>query len=190
MSIRDERRAAAVVGMAEHLLAQGLAGASLRPLAKAAGVSDRMLLYYFADKDEVVAQTLLAIAGRLQAELADAASEPAPPASLAPRLWDILQSPRMKPIMALWLEISAAAARGQAPYEAIASQVAEGFLDWVEVRLLLPDGVDRRAVAALVLGTIDGLVMLNGVGQAALAQRALGAWDVVAQSAGDLPSPP
>lgn len=187
MSIRDQKRAAAVEAMAKHLLAEGLAGASLRPLAKAAGVSDRMLLYYFADKDELIAETLRAIAGRLQAELTGATAAPEPPERLAPALWEILDSPAMKPAMALWLEIAAAATRGREPYLTIAGEVAQGFLDWVESRLLAPEGADSRATAALVLGALDGLVMLGGVGQGALAARALAAWSI-AGARQDLPS--
>ena len=184
MSIRDQKRAAALDHMADHLLVHGLAGASLRPLAKAAGISDRMLLYYFADKEEVLVETLMVVAGRLQAELGAAAPDARAPSELAPALWSVLQGPQMKPAMALWLEISAAAVRGQAPFVEIAAQIAEGFLDWVEARLEVPAGADRRAVAALVLGGLDGLFMLGGVGQAALAERALAAWG----RNGDLPS--
>lgn len=185
VSIRDERRAAALERMADHVLAQGLAGASLRPLARAAGVSDRMLLYYFDDKEEVLTLTLLTIAGRLQSALAGVAPERKPPQQLAPELWSILQGPEMRPVMALWLEISAAAARGQAPFVAVAGQIADGFVAWVEARLAAPAGADRAALAALVLGSLDGLVMLAGVGRNDLAQRALEAWPDLA---GGLPS--
>lgn len=176
MSIREDRRAAALERMADYLLAEGLAGASLRPLAKAAGISDRMLLYYFDDKEEVLALTLLTIAGRLQAALASVAPEPRSPEQLAPALWSILQGADMRPVMALWLEISAAAARGQPPFAAISGQIADGFVAWVEARLDAPPGADRRALAALLLGTLDGLVMLDGVGRGTLAQSALEAW--------------
>ncbi|MFY8208820.1 MAG: TetR/AcrR family transcriptional regulator, partial [Caulobacter sp.] len=49
MNVRDEQRARVIAVLADHLLATGLSQASLRQLAAAAGVSDRMLLYYFAD---------------------------------------------------------------------------------------------------------------------------------------------
>jgi len=45
MSVRTDRRQAALERMADHLLREGMTGASLRPLAAAAGTSDRMLLY-------------------------------------------------------------------------------------------------------------------------------------------------
>ena len=54
MNIRNDRREAAIERMADHVLSEGLAAGTLRPLAAAAGTSDRMLLYYFADKDELL----------------------------------------------------------------------------------------------------------------------------------------
>ena len=47
----SDKRAALIDKLADHVLADGLLHASLRPLAKAVGTSDRMLLYYFKDKD-------------------------------------------------------------------------------------------------------------------------------------------
>lgn len=41
--------------LAAHVLRHGLGSASLRPLAKAAGTSDRMLIYHFGSKDALVA---------------------------------------------------------------------------------------------------------------------------------------
>jgi AcrR family transcriptional regulator len=43
------RRAEIIQRLTDYVLAEGLSAASLRPLAKAAGTSDRLLLYYFND---------------------------------------------------------------------------------------------------------------------------------------------
>ena len=42
----------------DYVLENGIIGLSLRPLAAAIGTSDRMLLYHFADKDDLVATVL------------------------------------------------------------------------------------------------------------------------------------
>ena len=51
---RDELAEAAT----DYALEHGLIGLSLRPLAEAIGTSDRMLLYHFDDKDDLVATIL------------------------------------------------------------------------------------------------------------------------------------
>jgi AcrR family transcriptional regulator len=177
MSIREERRAAALVRMGEHLLREGLAGASLRALAQAAGTSDRMLLYYFADKDEILTATLEHIAAELAALLdaAGAGTVRRPYPVLLAECATAFQQPDFQPFMWLWLEIAAAAARGQEPHRGIAGRIADGFLAWGEARLDVADEAERAAQAALLLATVDGLALLQAVGRGGPAAQALGA---------------
>ena len=51
-----DRRAELLAGATVWVLDHGLAELSLRPLARALGTSDRMLLYYFDSKDNLVAE--------------------------------------------------------------------------------------------------------------------------------------
>ena len=87
----DARRAAIVERLADHVLVHGLVAASLRPLAKAAGTSDRMLLYYFSDKTEIIAATLQRIAERMVTLLgAHTAPEPLPLGELITHLSSVV----------------------------------------------------------------------------------------------------
>lgn len=175
MSVRNDRREAAIGRMADHLLREGLAGASLRPLAAAAGTSDRMLLYYFADKDELLSATLEHVASRL-ARLLDAAGQgrtPLPFPTLLAEVWASVRTPDLQPYMGLWLELAASAARGQEPQRAIAGRIADGFLKWAAERLHVTREADRAPQAALLLATIDGLVLLDAVGRGEAADRAV-----------------
>src|SRR3954471_397566 len=52
------RREELAEGATDYALEHGLIGLSLRPLAEALGTSDRMLLYHFDDKDDLVATIL------------------------------------------------------------------------------------------------------------------------------------
>mgnify|MGYP000446911998 CR=1 FL=1 len=54
MALRAAQRQVVTERLAGHLLASGLARTSVRQLAAAAGISDRMLLYYFRDKAEAL----------------------------------------------------------------------------------------------------------------------------------------
>ena len=105
---RETRRKAAIVAMADHLLATGLKGASLRPMAVAAGTSDRMLLYYFADKEELLAATLAEIAGRMVPVLgASVGPAPQPPERLLAEIVAAVGGSALQPFMQLWLELAA-----------------------------------------------------------------------------------
>ena len=64
MTVRETQRAEATEAIADHLLKEGLARTGVRQLAAAAGISDRMLLYYFKNKDEVMLSELAHWPGR------------------------------------------------------------------------------------------------------------------------------
>ena len=49
------RRDGLLAACTDHVLEEGLIGLSLRPLAKAVGTSDRMLIYHFGSRDGLVA---------------------------------------------------------------------------------------------------------------------------------------
>ncbi len=178
MVTRETRRAAAIERMADHVLAHGLAGASLRPLAAAAGTSDRMLLYYFADKEELLAATLGAVASRLTAMLDAAlpAGARLPYGALLAAVWTAVGSPALRPYMRLWLELAAAAASGLQPHRGVAAAIMDGFVDWAGSHL---DDPDPAAVAGL-LATLEGCLFLDAVGRRDLADAAAARGDVSA----------
>lgn len=163
MSIRDKQREVVVERLAVHLLETGLAQTSLRQLALAAGVSDRMLLYYFADKAEVLAAVMARVAGELAQRLAVAipGDTPLKPAELVRRAAAFTTGPEMRRFMRLWVEVVAAASRGEAPFQAIVAQVMAGFQLWVDARIDLPEGTDREGTAAAIIAVIDGLALVD-----------------------------
>lgn len=160
----DARRAELAERIADHLLSEGLSAASLRQLAQAAGLSDRMLIYYFGTRDEAIAAGLEIAAGRLAADLAAAMSpQPLRPEALIDHLAAFVLSDAQAPVMTLWLEIVAQAARREAPYAAMAPVIARSFLEWASAQLDVPPA--RRQVEALgVLAKLDGLVLLKAAG--------------------------
>jgi AcrR family transcriptional regulator len=190
MISRDTRREAVLEPIADHLLAHGIGGASLRAMAAAAGTSDRMLLYYFADKDELLAASLAHVAARLAAllEVAVPAAPPRPFATLLAEVWAAIRTPQLQAFMHLWLEVAARAGRGEEPYRAIAPRIAEGFTGWAATRLDLGEGGDRLAEAALLSATVDGLSLFAAVGQGGAADRAATALLRGAAPAGVSPS--
>lgn len=170
----DARRAELVSRLADTLLAEGLAAASLRSLAKAAGTSDRMLLYYFPTKEALMTAALVHLAGRLEAALDEAASPSRAPADiLFVRVGRQVLDDAFWPYMRLWLEIAARAGAGEAPYSDAARTIASGFLDWITRQLDAP--ADRHASdAARLFAQIEGLVVLKAAGLEEACDAALG----------------
>lgn len=178
MMSRDDQRGRVMLHVSAHVLDNGLSATSLRQLAAAAGVSDRMLLYYFKDKADILTTVLAHIATEMSDLLATAVPESialAPPELIA-SLMAATQADRFRPYMRLWIEITAAASRGDQPYAAIAGQIALGFANWIEVRLAGEPTMSRRATATMILAMIDGLAVLDMCGgreQSHLAQQAM-----------------
>jgi AcrR family transcriptional regulator len=147
--------------LAAHLLDSGLGQTSLRQLAAAAGVSDRMLLYYFSDKAEALACAITVVGADLARILGDAVPlEPKlTPSDLIAKAIVLTSGPNVRPYMALWIAIVAAAARGEAPYPQVAKGIAAGFLDFVQSRLA-GEPAATRSNALVVLAMIDGLALI------------------------------
>lgn len=181
MNIRDTQRQAVIEQLAGHLLEHGLARTSLRQLAAAAGVSDRMLLYYFADKAEVLAAVMARVAGELSTRLAEAIPDGSAlrPAELVRSAAAFTTGPDMRRFMRLWVEVVTAAARGEPPFPGIVAQIMAGFRAWVDARLELPAGADREAISAAVIAVIDGLALVDICSEDALAPRMAGALSIL-----------
>ncbi len=167
----DDKRALILDKLADHVLAHGLSASSLRPLAKAAGTSDRMLLYYFADKSALIAAVLQHIAGRMVFLMEGAAApEPLPYAALLTRLSAALSDPGFAPYMRVFLEVASGAANGDAALAQIGEAIGRGFLDWGKAQLQ-SDTPDIDAARLMV--TLEGTVFLRAIGMEDVCRTAL-----------------
>lgn len=167
MNIRTDKREQAIKSLAKYILKVGLSNTSLRQLADAAGVSDRMLLYYFENKSEILTEVLLHISAELASHLNASIpeTEKLTPAKLLELGARLTSSPELQPYMHVSIEIAAAAGRGEEPYASVAKQMINGFLSWTEARLNTEDEVKRKVQAAMILAVVDGLSILSlGIG--------------------------
>ncbi len=111
----------------DYVLAHGLMDLSLRPLAAALGTSDRMLLYHFDSKDDLVATVLRVANDRSVARVA--ALPPAPDVRTAVReLWRVVTSPALDRCQGMYVEAAALGLLGREPYARV---VREANGRWV-----------------------------------------------------------
>ncbi len=165
--------------LAAHVLQHGLGGASLRPLAKAAGTSDRMLIYHFGNKRQLIVDVLDFIAQSYASAL-DSAVGKRRAASRKATLTRILtetRKPQMQPFMVLWWEIVAGCAREVPGYREAAHKIIKQLLDWLEKEMPANDP-DPRGGARYLLTLIEGSQMLSMVGHARVARDGLNASSV------------
>jgi len=149
--------------IADHLLVHGLQGASLRPLAAAVGTSDRMLLHYFVNKEELMLAALNLVAVRMIQVLESVQSVQMPFEALIPHLVEMLKDPRIHPYLRLWLELAALSAGGETAYRSIAQEISQRFYKWIEASLEVKNEEDRAPMVALTFVTIEGIVFLDAL---------------------------
>jgi AcrR family transcriptional regulator len=165
---RDEVLAAALAVAFEH----GLSRLSFGRVAKRLGISDRIVVYYFPSKDDLVGAVLLAMAGQLQETLGPAFAAPAHDhVELLRGAWPVLARPDADPVFALFFEANGLAAAGQEPYRTLVPQLVEVWIAWVSDRVT-GTPAQRRAQAEAAIAVIDGLLLLRQLAGAEAAERA------------------
>lgn len=157
-----------------HVLEHGMGQASLRPLAKAAGTSDRMLIYHFGSKEALIGELLGFIAGMYSAAL-DAALGSERPRTRQECVARILaegSKPEMQAFVVLWWDIVAGAARGFPGYREAAQAMMTKQLAWLEGQMP-EDDPDPAGGARTLMTMIEGTLMLSAVGHTDTALQGL-----------------
>lgn len=159
----EEKRAAALEAILDHLLAEGLENTGIRRLASAAGISDRMLIYYFGSKNGLLTDALDLLSERtsegLNLLIGDGSHEPE---DILKVLDSAMAIPRFENAMKLFLEVAARGVRGIEPFRTSAKTTIAFWLGWLEARMkTFPGGPSPREQLALV----EGRIMLHLIEQ-------------------------
>ena len=170
----DMRKAALLDDLADFVLDRGLEAASLRPMAQAAGTSDRMLIYHFGDKDSLIAAVIDHVATRLTGLLqARTAPAPLPADRLQPLLLDMSLEDDIWPYLRLWLQIAARAGQGDPFFRAVGGQIGLGFIGWIAAQIDAETDAARQAQAARLFVLVEGLILVRSLGLDGLCRPAL-----------------
>jgi len=165
----DPKRRAWLQAMAEHVLREGLRDASLRPLARAAGTSDRMLIYHFGSKDGVISVLLLHLAQALTSHLDEALPSCRAETAVAvvEEVRALMRSDLGQGYMRLWFDILSVAAQADGPHRQAGHVLSDLFEGWLQKRL--PDPSQASAILTLY----EGVLVMDALGLSARADAAL-----------------
>jgi AcrR family transcriptional regulator len=134
----------------DYVLEHGLIGLSLRPLAAAIGTSDRMLLYHFGSKDDLVAAVLRASNDRSVAEIT--ALPPAPDVRRAVLgLWAAMTTDQLERCQRTYVEAAALGLFGREPYATVVREANATWVSAVADHLVASGTTRAKAVRATVL---------------------------------------
>ena len=140
----------------------GLAGITFARVAGRLGISDRMVVYYFPSKNDLVTAVVLHLGGELQGVLAGAfGAEPLDRQEVMRRAWPVLASPASDRVFALFLELIGQASAGHEPYDRLGPMLLDAWVSWLADRMVGDTPAARRRAATAVVAQVDGLLMVR-----------------------------
>lgn len=167
-------KAEILAGALETAFADGVSAVSYGRVARHLAISDRIVVYYFPTKADLISEVLMALGGRLQEALAAAVKPPvADHRALLRAAWPVLARPDADHVFAMFFEASGLAAAGRAPYADVVPRLADTWIEWAAGVL---DGPPqrRRDEAEAAIALVDGLLLLRQLTGPEAADRAAG----------------
>jgi AcrR family transcriptional regulator len=159
-------------GALAAVLEDGLSQLTFGRLAKRLGISDRIIVYYFPSKDDLIGEVLLAVGAQLQTTLAPAfATAAADHLGLLRAAWPVLARPEADPVFALFFEAGGLAASGREPYRTLVPQLVDLWIEWAAA-FVSGAANRRRAEAEAAIAVLDGLLLLRQLAGPDAANRA------------------
>lgn len=157
---------------------EGLHRLSFGRVAARARTSDRVVVYYFPTKDDLVTAVLGRVGEQLLGMLAPVLGDVvvADHHELARTVWSAVGSAGSEPLVSVYVEALGLAAAGTAPYTTAAPAVVDAWTAWFADHLVGDDAA-RRSGALAALALVDGLLLLRlvaGEPAAVEAARTLG----------------
>jgi AcrR family transcriptional regulator len=150
----------------------GLSQLTFGRIAKRLGISDRIVVYYFPTKDDLIGEVLFAMGAELQETLAPAFASPAANhLELLRAAWPILARPEADLVFALFFEAGGLAATGREPYRNLVPQLVDAWIAWASEFIAGPPS-RRRAEAEAAIAMLDGLLLLRQLAGPDAADRA------------------
>ena len=142
-----------------YLIKHGLAGLSLRPLAKALGCTPRVLLYHFGSKEKMVAEVLAQVRQRQRATYNQI--EAANFAEACRAIWKLMSAPDSEPLFRLFFEIYGVALRHPRRYRIFLRDTMEDWLGLIADELCREGHphAQARAFATIVLAGLRGFML-------------------------------
>jgi AcrR family transcriptional regulator len=150
----------------------GLSQLTFGRVAKRLGISDRIVVYYFPTKNDLIGEVLYAMGAELQATLAPAFSTPAADhLDLLRAAWPVLARSEADPVFALFFEAGGLAATGREPFSTLVPQLVEAWIEWAAT-FTRGTRARRRSEAEAAIAVLDGLLLLRQLAGPAVADRA------------------
>ena len=157
----------------EAAVEDGLSQLTFGRLAKRLGISDRMIVYYFPTKDDLIGEVLFAMGAELQMLLERAfGTERLSPDELGRRAWPALTTRNADRVFGVFFEVAGQAAAGIEPYKKFAPMLIDGWIQWMLPFIEGSNKDVRRKRALALTAQLDGLLLMRQLSGASAANTA------------------
>ena len=151
----------------------GMAGLTFARVGERLGASDRMVVYYFPTKTDLITAVAMRLGAELQSLLESAFGDrPRDASELLAVAWPVLATKRSDRIFSLFFEMIGMASAGHSPYTELVGSLMNGWADWLADRVKGSRADIRRQRALAIMARIDGLLMMRRTMGAAAANSA------------------
>jgi AcrR family transcriptional regulator len=157
----DERRAGLLERITDYVAANGLSDLSLRPLADAVESSPRVLLYYFASKENLIAEVLAQMRARQRDVFATLPRNAATYADTVRAAWKLMSAPEHERVFRLFFEVYGLALQAPERYSEFLRGAVEDWITYL-AQTKLAEGYprrDARAIATVLLAGYRGFLL-------------------------------
>jgi AcrR family transcriptional regulator len=157
----DERRAALLDRITDYVAANGLSDLSLRPLADAVESSPRVLLYYFASKEDLIGEVLAQLRARQRDVFATLPRNAATYADTVRAAWKLMSAPEHERVFRLFFEVYGLALQAPARYSEFLPGAVHDWIAYLEAPKIAEGYArrDARAIATVLLAGYRGFLL-------------------------------
>jgi AcrR family transcriptional regulator len=161
-TVDRENRSQLLDRAVDYVYENGIATLSLRPLAKALGVSPGVLIYHFASKERLIVE-MLARAGHRQRVLFERmrSDDDRSSAEVCRDAWRVLSDPKAQQIFRLFFEVYALALQDATRFPGFFPGAVANWLAFLE-QPALRDGASKREArkrATIILAGFRGFLL-------------------------------
>jgi len=163
MNKNHEKKQILIENLANHILNKGMFDTSLRSMAKAVGTSDRMLLHYFKDKNDLITEVLNKITENFMQVLSEIDFQKKPYIELLQDFYQTIRNPLIHSYTKTWLELAALSANGDQPYKTVSQKFMAEFLSWIKTKIMPDESIDTEDLSSFVLLITEGMIFLDSI---------------------------
>ena len=162
MGYRHDRHDLIQAGIAV-VLEDGVGALTFGRVAKVLGISDRMVVYYFASKEVLVTEVVAVMGLEMQSLLEKAFGDSMTSEEMMRVAWPVLSNSKVDSLMAVFFEVVGLASARKQPFVTLSAGLIESWVDWITDRVEGESVALRRKSALSIVARIDGLLMIRQV---------------------------